>query len=375
MSIRVSIKKTYPSFTLAIDLTAESETVGLLGASGCGKSLTLRSIAGIETPDEGVIEVNGKTFFDRAAGKKARVDLSPQERKTALLFQNYQLFPNLTVEDNIGAGIAPSNTKDARASLVKKEIERFGLTGLEKRYPVQLSGGQQQRVALARMLAADPAILMLDEPFSALDSHLKGMLEQNLAGLFKEFGGTILYVSHDIDEALRLCDRIAVVDNGTIIEDGPARNLIDHPGSLAALKLSGCKNTTPARYVDEHLIQLPDWGITLETADRVPKDVAYAGIRAFMIEKANGPGRNHLRVRASRVTEARFDRTVIVDFIDREERMRTDDAETHHDDMRYLKERAYWRINTLSTPANNLPSEGDELWIRIPPDKIYLATR
>ena len=237
MSIRVSIKKTYPSFTLAIDLTAENETVGLLGASGCGKSLTLRSIAGIETPDEGVIEVNGKTFFDRAAGKKARVDLSPQERKTALLFQNYQLFPNFTVEDNIGAGIAPSNTKDTRASLVKKEIERFGLTGLEKRYPVQLSGGQQQRVALARMLAADPAILMLDEPFSALDSHLKGMLEQNLAGLFKEFDGTILYVSHDIDEALRLCDRIAVVDNGTIIEDGPARNLIDHPGSLAALKL------------------------------------------------------------------------------------------------------------------------------------------
>ena len=94
-----------------------------------------------------------------------------------------------------------------------------------------------------------------------------------------------------------------------------------------------------------------------------------------MIEKADGPGRNHLRVRANRVTEARFDRTVIVDFIDREERTRTDDAETHHDDMRYLRERVYWRINALSAPTNDLPNEGDELWIRIPPDKIYLATR
>ena len=175
------------------------------GPLGCGKSLTLRCIAGIETPDEGRIVVNGKVFFD----SEQKINLTPQQRKTALLFQNYMLFPNLTVADNIGAGIGREVPRAERERIVSEELERFGLRGFGQRYPAQLSGGQQQRVALARMLAARPGILMLDEPFSALDSHLKGVLEQNLVSLFEAFEGTILYVSHDIDESLRFCDRIA----------------------------------------------------------------------------------------------------------------------------------------------------------------------
>ena len=161
MSLEVDIKKHLSSFDLDISLTAGNETLGFLGASGCGKSFTLRCIAGVETPDEGRIVVNDKVFFD----SEKKINLSPQERKTALLFQNYQLFPNLSVAENVAAGMDPKMDKEERAELVHKYLALFGLAGFEKRYPMRLSGGQQQRVALARMLAARPKILMFDEPF------------------------------------------------------------------------------------------------------------------------------------------------------------------------------------------------------------------
>ena len=236
MSLEVDIKKDFKAFTLDVSFSAGDETLGFLGASGCGKSLTLRCIAGIETPDEGRIVVNDKVFFD----SEQRINLTPQERKTALLFQNYMLFPNLTVAQNVAAGIGKEVSKADRDAIVGRELKRFGLEGFDKRYPAQLSGGQQQRVALARMLAARPGILMLDEPFSALDAHLKEVLEQNLVSLFDAFGGTVLYVSHDIDEALRFCDRIAVVDAGRIMEIDSGDDLVNNPRSVAALKLSGC---------------------------------------------------------------------------------------------------------------------------------------
>ena len=248
MSLEVRIKKSFGDYTLDVAFAAGDETLGFLGASGCGKSLTLRCIAGIETPDEGRIVVNGKVFFD----SEQKINLTPQQRKTALLFQNYMLFPNLTVADNIGAGIGREVPKAERERIISEELERFGLRGFGQRYPAQLSGGQQQRVALARMLAARPGILMLDEPFSALDSHLKGVLEQNLVSLFDAFEGTILYVSHDIDESLRFCDRIAVVDAGRIVEMDRGRELVNRPQSVAGLKLSGCKNATAAVRTGEH---------------------------------------------------------------------------------------------------------------------------
>ena len=175
---------------------------------------------------------------------------------------------------------------------MQAELKRFGLSGFEKRYPVQLSGGQQQRVALARMLAARPGILMLDEPFSALDSHLKSVLEQNLVSLFDAFRGTILYVSHDIDEALRFCDRIAVVESGHIMEMGTGDDLVNRPQSQAGIKLSGCKNATPAQRRGPHTVWLPKWGVQVETAAEVPEGVKCLGVRAFYLQRADGPGRN-----------------------------------------------------------------------------------
>lgn len=374
MSLSVSIKKSFPAFTLDVDIEAGNETIGWLGESGCGKSLTMRCIAGIETPDEGKIVVNGKTFFEREAGKRPTVNLSPQERKTALLFQNYMLFPNLTVAENVAAGIDRKLPKEERNAQVDAELKRFGLDGFGKRYPSQLSGGQQQRVALARMLAAKPDILMLDEPFSALDAHLKGVLEQNLAGLFETFHGTILYVSHDIDEALRFCDRIAVIEKGHVMEVSTGNNLVNNPQSAASIRLSGCKNTTPAHRIDDHRVFLPAWGIEVETDKPAPQNLTYMGVRAFFLERAKEPGRNTYRVRVVRTSDSRFDRSVLLEFLDRTPGSDPVVEQTENE-MKYLEQHLFWRVDKLKVPEEKLPVKDEVLLIRIPSDKVYLVSK
>lgn len=374
MSLSVSIKKSFPAFTLDVDIEAGNETIGWLGESGCGKSLTMRCIAGIETPDEGKIVVNGKTFFEREAGKRPAVNLSPQERKTALLFQNYMLFPNLTVAENVAAGIDRKLPKGERNAQVDAELKRFGLDGFGKRYPSQLSGGQQQRVALARMLAAKPDILMLDEPFSALDAHLKGVLEQNLAGLFETFHGTILYVSHDIDEALRFCDRIAVIEKGHVMEVSTGNNLVNNPQSAASIRLSGCKNTTPAHRIDDHRVFLSAWGIEVETDKPAPQNLTYMGVRAFFLERAKEPGRNTYRVRVVRTSDSRFDRSVLLEFLDRTPGSDPVVEQTENE-MKYLEQHLFWRVDKLKVPGEKLPVKDEVLLIRIPSDKVSLVSK
>ena len=374
MSLEVDIEKKFKGFHLQSQFSAADETLGLLGASGCGKSLTMRSIAGIERPDAGKIVVNGTVFFDRAPGKKARVDLTPQQRKTALLFQNYMLFPNLTVAQNVAAGISKDVAPADRDAMVQAELKRFGLAGFDNRYPMQLSGGQQQRVALARMLAARPGILMLDEPFSALDAHLKSVLEQNLVSLFDAFEGTILYVSHDIDEALRFCDRIAVVEAGHIMEMGTGDDLVNHPQSQAGIKLSGCKNATPTVRTGAHEVWLPKWGVTLRTQQEVPEGVKCLGVRASYLERVDGSGDNCFRMRVDRASDARFERTLLLGFVDRDGRD-FPTVERTDDEMKYLHQHLFWRVSKLNARSEDLPHEGQELWIRIPEDKLYLVEK
>lgn len=369
MSLEVDITKSFGTFTLDVAFSAGNETLGFLGESGCGKSLTMRCIAGIEKPDRGRIVVNGRVFFDSESG----VNLSPQERKTALLFQNYMLFPNFTVAQNVAAGIGKDVSKADRDAIVARELKRFGLEKFEKRYPAQLSGGQQQRVALARMLAAKPGILMLDEPFSALDAHLKSVLEQNLVSLFDAFSGTVLYVSHDIDESLRFCDRIAVVEDGHIMEEGTGDDIVNRPRSVAGLKLSGCKNITAAEYVDDRHVRLPKWGIEVTVDRPAPHDVTHMGVRAFFLKRADGPGENCYRVRVDRVSDSRFERTALLGFLDRPEAM-APAVERHEDEMKYLHQHLFWRADKLDDDVT-LPYLGEELWIRIPPKSVYLVNR
>ena len=171
MALYVDIEKKCGDFLLKVKFTAQKEVLGLLGASGCGKSMTLKCIAGIERPDAGRILLNGRTLFDSAAG----IDLPPQQRRVGYLFQNYALFPNMTVAENILFGAVGNEA--AKKAKMQDSLERFNLKGLEKAYPSELSGGQQQRVAFARVLSSAAELLLLDEPFSALDSFLKWQME------------------------------------------------------------------------------------------------------------------------------------------------------------------------------------------------------
>ncbi len=183
--LSVYIKKNLGKFDLDISFEAENETRALLGASGSGKSMTLKCIAGIEKPDEGFISLNGRVLFD----SKKNIDLSPRLRKVGYLFQQYALFPNMTVLRNVITGVRDKDKDKATAMRKAREkLELMRLTGLEDKYPYQLSGGEQQRVALARILANEPELLLLDEPFSALDSYLRWQLELELASSSRSMG-------------------------------------------------------------------------------------------------------------------------------------------------------------------------------------------
>ena len=277
MSIYVDIKKSYGEFKLNVQFEAGDEILALLGASGCGKSLTLKCIAGIEKPDEGQIILNGKTLFD----SKKKINLSPQKRKVGLLFQNYALFPNMTVEQNIAIGIRKSKSEVGR--IVNDLINMFHLQSLEKRSPSQLSGGQQQRVALARILASEPDILMLDEPFSALDSYLRWQLEQEMYCALSNFKGTTLYVSHNRDEVYRLCDRICVVSNGSVDIVDDKWEIFKNPQIYSACLLTGCKNISEIEILDDNILLAKDWGILFNYGKPIPKDKKYIGLRAHQI--------------------------------------------------------------------------------------------
>ena len=203
MSLYVDIEKRLGVFRLQSKFEVADETLALLGASGCGKSVTLKCIAGIMTPDRGRIVLNGRVLFD----SEKKIDLTPQQRRVGYLFQQYALFPNMTVEQNILCGIRAGSRSEKR-SLAAEKLRMFRLEGLEKKYPAQLSGGQQQRVALARILCSEPQAILLDEPFSALDSYLKWNLELELSDLLAGFRGPILWVSHDLGECYRNCQKV-----------------------------------------------------------------------------------------------------------------------------------------------------------------------
>lgn len=284
MSIEVNIQKNLGSFQLDVSFQQQGGVLALLGASGCGKSMTLRCIAGIETPDRGRIVLNGVTVFD----SEKKINLPPQQRQVGLLLQSYALFPNMTVEENILCGLREKMDKRERMALAQEYIIKFHLEGLEKHVPSQLSGGQKQRCALARMLIGKPGIMMLDEPFSALDSHLRWQLERELLHTIRAFQGTVLLVSHDRDEVYRIADRIAVYKDGTIDAEGDKWVLFRTPGTCTAAIMTGCKNVAPAVYL-EKTVTVAAWGLTLP-AEKVPAGVSHLGVRARKLRPAEKPG-------------------------------------------------------------------------------------
>lgn len=276
MSLLVDIRKKLGSFELQVSFEAQDGVMGILGASGCGKSMTLKCIAGIVRPDFGRIVLDGAVLYD----SEKHVDLRPQDRHVGYLFQNYALFPNMTVQQNIMCGLVREKNRAERARLCRETLEALQLGGFEKRYPAQLSGGQQQRVALARILVNRPQLLMLDEPFSALDTQLRDKLLVEMRGFLADYGGVSVAVTHSRDEAYKLCGTLALMESGRILSHMPTKKLFADPGSIAGAAMTGCKNIAAAEKTGEYEVFVPDWGIRLATAVPVRDGLKAVGIRA-----------------------------------------------------------------------------------------------
>ena len=303
MSIQAEIQKIYGEFKLDIRIDSKSRRIGILGASGCGKSMTLKSIAGIEKPDTGYICIEGKTVFD--SGRK--INWKPQKRRIGYLFQNYALFPTMTVWDNIEAGLR--GKKEEKKERVEEMIQKFRLKGLERRLPGQLSGGQQQRVALARIMAYWPEMILLDEPYSALDVYLRDRLQQEMQELLDDYTGTVILVSHSRDEIYRFSQELLVMDQGQIIRSGGVKEIFADPVRVEAARISGCKNIAKAKRIDDHRLMIPDWDINLVLKKRIPKEITYVGFRAHDFFPVWGEKKeNCMDIKISSIAELPFER-------------------------------------------------------------------
>ena len=299
--LKVDIHMELKEFDLDVDFELKKGCLGILGPSGCGKSMTLKSIAGIVTPDNGIISLTADeetTYFN----SKQKINLKPQKRNVGYLFQNYALFPNMTVEDNIAVGVSKGNSKT-----VSEMIKRFHLEGLEKRYPRQLSGGQQQRVALARILAYGPDVILLDEPFSAMDTFLKEQLRLELVNSLKDFDGFSVLVTHDRDEAFQFCDELIILDKGKIIAKGETHQIFEDPKKVEVARLTGCKNISKIEVLDDYHVKSLDWGIVLEVSQRISSDITHIGIRAHDFSSANKDNVNAFDTKDSTLLEMPFE--------------------------------------------------------------------
>ena len=309
MSLYVDIRKKLGDFTLETKFEVQDGVTGILGASGCGKSMTLRCIAGIMKPDEGHIELNGKVLFDSSR----KINVRPQDRHVGLLFQNYALFPNMTVQQNLMAGLmACEKNKNTASQKIREILEKFELNGLERHKPSELSGGQQQRVALARIFLSSPDILMLDEPFSALDAFLKEKLQLELLELLSGYDKDILMVTHSRDEIYRFCEHMLIVEDGRQAGFGVTKEIFKNPGTPAAAKLTGCKNIEKIERVDDHTMVLPNWNTTVCVKGMIPENTTHIGIRAHYLRlPENGQRENLVECQNGKILDDPFELVVV----------------------------------------------------------------
>ena len=235
--LKVDIEKHLRDFTLRVAFAAKPEILVLFGPSGVGKSMTLNCIAGLAHPDRGLIQLGERVFFKSDGRRRQEVPL--HHRRVGYVFQQYALFPHMTVARNLAYGI--QGRPDALAR-VDTMLTRLRLTGLANRYPHQLSGGQQQRVALGRALMIEPGLLLLDEPFAALDQGMRENLQTDLLDLQRELGLTVIYITHNLMDAFAIGDSLAVMQSGRLEQIGPIREVFHRPNSRSVAEILGVRN-------------------------------------------------------------------------------------------------------------------------------------
>jgi molybdate transport system ATP-binding protein len=294
--LKVKIKRALPGFDLDVDFALNRELLAILGPSGSGKTMTLQCVAGLTKPDEGHIEINGKVLFDSTTG----INLPPQRRRVGFVFQNYALFPHMTVTQNVAYSI-----RHLPASEVNEKVGHLmnimNIVPLAGRYPKQLSAGQQQRVAIARALAPDPEVLLLDEPFSALDSQLRERLELELLALQREYRGSMLLVTHDLAEGYKLGSQIAIYQSGRISQCDTRQNVFAAPMNRAVARLTGVRNLMDGSVSRIELpyvwVHVPAWNTQIKASvgkspHVKPDQRVVVGIRPEYVDLRQGEGEN-----------------------------------------------------------------------------------
>jgi molybdate transport system ATP-binding protein len=319
---RKNIKKREknPSFSMHCSFDADSDFVVLFGCSGSGKTTALRCIAGLENPDAGTIKINDTVYFD----SRKKVNISPQKRKIGYMFQENALFPHMNVRQNIEFGLKGLSS----SSKTEKVNEMLGLVGideLEFAYPDELSGGQKQKVALARALAPSPEVLLLDEPFSALDTVVRLKLRKELRTIQKKLGIPVIFITHDPVEAFTMADRMAVFDNGRVQQLGSPEEVFYHPKTRYVAELVGFSNLFDDAVIERHgqgdectflwslgtEITAPyirriagdkvSWGIRPENIELVDSENAYATQKEERKNLLDGVIRNVVNKGSSRI--------------------------------------------------------------------------
>jgi molybdate transport system permease protein len=356
MPLDVHIEKRLSDFTLALKFHAADSPLSILGASGAGKTMLLRCIAGLETPDRGQITLNGRALFDSDRG----ISLPPGERGVGLLFQNYALFPHKTVQQNIAFGLA-NLSPEARDARVQQLSARTHITEIIGRLTRQLSGGEQQRVALARALAVEPQALLLDEPLSAMDTHLRSQIEVLLEETFASYPHPALVVTHNIEEAYRISADLLVLSRGRIAAYGPKHEILRRPPNTEVARLTGCKNISRVRIEPDGSVNAIDWGVRLKLDDMANASARFIGIRAHHIyfppaHAAPPISGNVIPCWLAHTSETPFRMTVF---------LRTRELERSPDEIELQAEltKEEWnRIRSLEQPWQ----------VRLPPEYLFL---
>jgi len=357
--LEVKIKRKLSGFSLDVDFSIDREILAILGPSGSGKTMTLQCIAGLIRPDEGFISLNGKVLFD----SEKHVDLTPQMRKIGFVFQHYALFPHMSVRENIAYGVRGLSRRET-ADRVKLLLDKMHIQGLGHRYPRQISSGQQQRVALARALAAEPELLLLDEPFSALDTVRKERLELELAELQSTYKGNMLFVTHDLAQGYKLGSRIAIFDAGKIIQFGYKDEIITAPANRLVARLTGFKNllegTVTGVQGDNVRVIVPELGKELKVVSDIASSLVknqrvIIGIRPEYLRLTDREGENVFGFTVDQVVGG------VTSISCR---------------MKVNKETAvpYYIEANLTKSQENLVEPGGECFIYLPPEHIAIVT-
>ncbi|NVF12331.1 ATP-binding cassette domain-containing protein [Anaerococcus sp. AGMB00486] len=302
--LKLDIRKDFGNFKLDINFESEKGVLGILGASGSGKSLSLKAIAGIVKPDKGKIILNNRVLFD----SDKKINIPTKDRKVAYLFQDYALFPNMTVYENIKCGFREK--KENYQEIIYKKLDELHIYHIKDKIPDEISGGEKQRAALARILVNEPEILLLDEPYSAIDGYLKWSIELDIKNIIEEYKIPTLFVSHDRDEIYRMCDEIVIMDKGKSEDKKETKELFNNPKTMAAAELSGCKNFSKIKKSEKGIYAI-DWDLDLSIEDVKNRD--FIGIRAHNIKvSSEKSGENSFELELLKEIEQTFNMCLII---------------------------------------------------------------